>query len=557
MKAYRKSIVPLFCLLLAVVVACGSDGTYMRQQLAELQDKNLADSVLTDTTLAETLATYFDDHGTQNERLEAHYLLARTWTDVGDAPRALDEFQKAAALADTTSLDSLGGHWLSRIYGQMGELLYQHQLPRNALTAYQKAYQYAKQSKETLVSVIFYEQQGKCYYDLNLEDSVSLIVQKVIDMYLACGDTLRANTIKGPMSYMLVQKGELAKAKDYLNSYEYHSSINEQALQRSDDLKLFYIYKAFLYQGLAQCDSALHYYYKSLSSTEKLNNRILTYRGLYQTYSLLDERDSVSKYSILYGDACNESNKQDISISLLSMQHLYDYNHFKSIAQQKTIEVSRSNMHLVILFFISFAIFTVLIIVLIFLWNRHREFRLRIHAKYTSEILGYIATKEKLQRLESQYAVNEHLVKLAKEDLDLFRESISQTRRQFSDMEGWGMTDYFQKSQIVTTLKSKGRKGLSATDKELHELRRMTSLYLPEFFGTLQSFGYHLQKRDLYICILVKLDFCPSEICTLMQISSQALSNLRKRLLKRLFNIEGSSLLFDEKIQSLSSGESL
>ena len=83
MKAYRKSIVPLFCLLLAVVVACGSDGTYMRQQLAELQDKNLADSVLNDTTLAETLATYFDDHGTQNERLEAHYLLARTWTDVG------------------------------------------------------------------------------------------------------------------------------------------------------------------------------------------------------------------------------------------------------------------------------------------------------------------------------------------------------------------------------------------------------------------------------------------------------------------------------------------
>ena len=42
MKAYRKAILPLFCLLLAVVVACGSDGTYMRQQLAELQDKNLA-----------------------------------------------------------------------------------------------------------------------------------------------------------------------------------------------------------------------------------------------------------------------------------------------------------------------------------------------------------------------------------------------------------------------------------------------------------------------------------------------------------------------------------
>ena len=135
--------------------------------------------------------------------------------------------------------------------------------------------------------------------------------------------------------------------------------------------------------------------------------------------------------------------------------------------------------------------------------------------------------------------------------MNLFRESITQTRRQFDDMDGWGMTDYFQESQIVITLKSKSKKGLAATDKELHELRRMTSLYLPEFFGTLQSFGYHLQKRDLYICILVKLDFCPSEICTLMQIGSQALSNLRKRLLKRMFGIDGSSTLFDEKIVKL------
>ena len=156
-----------------------------------------------------------------------------------------------------------------------------------------------------------------------------------------------------------------------------------------------------------------------------------------------------------------------------------------------------------------------------------------------------------MQRLESQYAVNEHLVKQAKDDLNLFRESITQTRRQFDDMDGWGMTDYFQESQIVITLKSKSKKALAATDKELHELRRTANLYLPDFIEELQSFSYQLPTRDVCICILVKLNFYPSEICSLMQIGSQALSNLRKRLLKRMFGIDGSSTLFDEKIVKL------
>ena len=500
MKAYRKAIVPLFCLLLAVVVACGSDGTYMRQQLAELQDKNLADSVLGDTTLAETLASYFDDHGTQNERLEAHYLLARTWTDVGDAPRALDEFQKAAALADTTSLDSLGGHWLSRIYGQMGELLFQHQLPRNALMAYQKAYQYARDINETLISACYYEQQGKCYYDLNLEDSVSLIVQKVIDMYLACGDTLRANTIKGPMSYMLVQKGELAKAKDYLNSYEYHSSINEQALQRSDDLKLFYIYKAFLYQGLAQCDSALHYYYKSLSSTEKLNNRILTYRGLYQTYSLLDERDSVSKYSILYGDACNESNKQDISISLLSMQHLYDYNHFKSLAQDKEIEAEQAKR-------------TMLYIVFLCLMAGAFAFRQYKNSQNEKRRLA-----GRIQLLRG-YAVNKNL----------YDSPVANHFRQLLKANPYHQPDA----------------------KDWKELTALIETEIPGFRKALSNETYTPSDIEYDVCMLIKIQIPLSDIARLKHCVPSYITQIRKNVYKNLFSKKGSANELDEYIMQL------
>ena len=86
--------------LLFLLTACtGSEK--MRRDLDALQEKNLADSLLTDSTLAMTLADYFDSHGSQAECLEAHYLLARTCTDLGQAPRALDAFHTAAEQADT------------------------------------------------------------------------------------------------------------------------------------------------------------------------------------------------------------------------------------------------------------------------------------------------------------------------------------------------------------------------------------------------------------------------------------------------------------------------
>ena len=111
-----------FLFTLLAFVGC-TDGDRMRRDLSLLQERNQGDSLLTDSVLAQRLADYFDRHGSQNERLEAHYLLARTWADLGQAPRALDAFHTAAEQADTTRLDSLGCHWLSRIYGQMAKLL--------------------------------------------------------------------------------------------------------------------------------------------------------------------------------------------------------------------------------------------------------------------------------------------------------------------------------------------------------------------------------------------------------------------------------------------------
>ena len=95
-----RLILPL--LLLPLLAACQRGrSTYMRQQLAHLQALNQADSLLTDDSLAQALAFYFDAHGTPNEQMEAHYLLGRTHADRGEAPAAIAAYHDAIDRADS------------------------------------------------------------------------------------------------------------------------------------------------------------------------------------------------------------------------------------------------------------------------------------------------------------------------------------------------------------------------------------------------------------------------------------------------------------------------
>ena len=82
------------------------------------QENNL----MTSDTLAIGLCDYFDGRGTPNERMLAHYILARTYIDMDEVPQALEELQKAVASADTTAADC-DRKLLSKVHQQARVLL--------------------------------------------------------------------------------------------------------------------------------------------------------------------------------------------------------------------------------------------------------------------------------------------------------------------------------------------------------------------------------------------------------------------------------------------------
>ena len=292
MQRINHLLIILFCI---AVWAC-NDHQQMLSQLEELERQNLADSLMTNDSLALSLCDYFDNHGTPNERMRAHYMLARTYTDREEAPQALEEFMKSIESADTTAADCDFSK-LSRVCGQMAQLLFENNLPRNAISVFRDAYHYSSKAGEGAIAVEYYAQQARCYYELNLPDSFE---NNAITMFLAYGDTLSANTEKGPVSYLLAKRGDYSKAKAYLDSYESQSHLNKQTIEHIENWKLLYYYKGVYYQGISECDSALFYYYKTLNTSQSPNNISLACQGLYETYSMLHKSDSVAKYAVLY-----------------------------------------------------------------------------------------------------------------------------------------------------------------------------------------------------------------------------------------------------------------
>ena len=136
-------------LVLTVLASC-TDKVAMRQRLDYVSRCNRADTVFTEAWLptVDSLVNYFDNHGNGNEKMMAHYLKGRVHHDMGEAPIALECYQQAVEMADTTSIDC-DLRTLAAIYGQMADLFHLQYLPNDEMAATMASEQIAWRNKDS------------------------------------------------------------------------------------------------------------------------------------------------------------------------------------------------------------------------------------------------------------------------------------------------------------------------------------------------------------------------------------------------------------------------
>ena len=254
-----KRLAGFFFGLLLVLMGCTTAGerARMRAGLDSINTRNRNDQPFTVQDV-DPYVRFFDDHGTPNDQLLAHYLLGRAYYEHSEVPMALQCYHDALDCADTTAQDCDYAQ-LARVYGQMALVFYQQGLFRQQLELGKQSVKYAWLAKDTLAALMSYEQESFAYSSLGMPDSAIFVIEDVASKYRQYGyPTYAAISLYGIIR-TLIQKGELRKAKQYMDIYESKSGLFDAHGNIAHGREIYYNTKGCYYLETGRLDSAEYY----------------------------------------------------------------------------------------------------------------------------------------------------------------------------------------------------------------------------------------------------------------------------------------------------------
>ena len=479
----RKLAHSVICLwVVCLLTSCGNDREQRVLQLEQLEQQNRSGQPMLNDSLAEDLVRYFDRHGDANQRMRSRYILGRTYYFLGELPRALEIYNEAADCADTTSADCDFAK-LSRIYAQKASIYYDQVQARSQLSNLRLANYYAEKGLDTLMAVECFSQQSNAYELLDNQDSVVLIKEMAAQMFNNLAKTDRAAQTLGSAILALVKKGELSKAKSFIDIYESSSNLFSPNKDIVSGREVYYYIKGNYYLSINKVDSAEYLFRKELKDGKDLNNQIAGCKGLQIVYEKRRITDSIAKYAKLSYELNDSAYLQSEMQNIQKFQASYNYNHLKYKVEKKELEAERAWLvvALVSILFILFGVY--------------------FGRKYFG--LRKIALDYRLRKAN----ITHHLKKLA-----------NSNPPQYPTIDDW--------------------------DK----LRALVEHEIPTFHKILKVDELSLTELEYDICLMIRVHLLPIEISKLKQCSPSHISNIRKRLLLRIFGIEGGSEDFDDEI---------
>ena len=541
-----KQLVGFIFLWILLLIGCTTERqrTAMRQGLDSLNQRNRTDQPFT-TKDVEPYVRFFDSHGTANDRLLAHYLLGRAYYEAGEAPMALECYHDAIDCADTTALDCDFAQ-LSRVYGQMAELFYYQGLYRLQLEFEQQSVRYAWLGKDTLAALMSYEQKYLAYQRLGLIDSAVFVIEDVASKYEQYGYYQYSAIALGAIVRTLVDKGDYPKAKAYMDKYESNSGLFDAKGNIAPRREIYYKAKGLYYLYNNVLDSAEYYFRKELRDGKDFNNQNAGAKGLAELYQKLHCPDSVAKY-FQYAYAMSDSlYAHKTTQTVERIQAMYDYTRHQKIAIQ---ESEKANRHFIIIciclgFIIIICLSTYIVI---------RELS-RKKKDAEQKYLQSQATIEQAQHDIASLRVGEDVNKeLISEKEQIIREQeIIVKSLLHNDSSSQSLADKRLKdAEIYNRFVQLSIKGQQPTYEEWEQIGSKIFLCYPGFKEFLSRHEPLINEKEYKTCLLIRIGFKPTNIGLMLGVSSSYITELRSKMLQKLFGMSGTSKMFDKLIRDI------
>ena len=525
-----------------LLTGCGGNKAGMLQQLEQLEQQNHSGQPMLNDSLAEDLVNYFDRHGSANERMRSRYILGRTYYCLGELPRALELYNEAASCADTTSADC-EYKVLSRIHAQSAIIFNLQVQPRSQLQELRLAEYYAWKGKDTIQAIECYAQQGDAYYFLHDPDSVVLFKEGASHMFCEIGREDRAAQALSSAITMLVEKGDIAKARKFSYLYETKSGLfNDGNIVSGREI--YYYAKGRLLLADHQLDSAEYFFRKELRDGKDANNQIAGNKGLQLVYEQRRIPDSIAKYAKLSYEL------NDSAYSLSEMQNLqkfqasYNYNHKKELAEKESRKAQAA--------FLGAVIVACLLVITIMVCLYYIITKRQTKEKYIQKATALERAQSDLLELRQENVNASSLIERRDKELQELQAEMAKVKKQ---SERNAATLESRLDQAPITIRMRGlleqNPVQSATTDDFRQLRMLINEEIPSFYKTLNTHNCSLRPIEYEVCLLLRCHFQPAEICKLTDRSDSYISNLRKAILKKCFNITGSPSDLDQRILAI------
>ena len=516
-----------------------------RYQLLTIKANDKAYITHTSDSLILSLVDYYEHGGDKDFLGEAYYYAGSTYRDLGDAPRALEYYQKA--------LDAMPGDEnlkvKSKVYAQMGDLLSYQDLTGEALLKYKQSYYYEKTRNDTAGMVYSLRDIGYTYRRLDNIDSAFYYYKKAESISSSFGDIALSNLITSQIAALYSEIGMYDSAKYYLQpSLEHLSRTNFSSI---------YSIASNLYYRIGQYDS-VHYYDSELLKYGNQQAKLYAYYKQARIASLENKyEDAISLMTDFF--LLNDSIQKTVDAETLSrMNALYNYQIREK--ENHELEVKNNRSHMLLLLLTIFVLVVVLLCAYFILQHRNRRIRAELFIERLKQV------QEKVYRESADMlAVNNKKIASLEHELEQMRlegttDNQKETIKRILENENENLemklqikesADMFMHTSLLRNkLRERAKVFDEIRDEEWKDIESFLNTNYPEFLSRLQTVG-DLNKSEYRTCLLLKCQLSPSEIAALLNLTSGGVANIRRRLSQRILLQSKNPSDWDQFIHSL------
>ena len=534
------SILCLFCLY-----ACSGEDARMEERLRKIQAADKAFVVQESTDEIDSIVHYFEKHPSKELLPLSYYYAGRIYSDLEDAPQALDYFQKVLECEPQDSLAALA-------HSQMGSLLLRQRMVTASIEHVQAAYEYDVQQADTTGMIFDLRDMGNAFRCTEDEvDSCLNYYEEALRLATEQGDALMQEELKGSIAVYLIQTDSLQAAWQLLHPLLV--DINQRDASSASTLRST---AAEYYLKTGNTDSACIFFeqltesgtlyakqeaYRQLAKhslakgdLQKAADLLLNYEKYTDSIAITMQAEALSQADALFNYRLREQENEQLT---------------KTMTKTKTIAAGAIGLLLLSGFTMLF----------LHERNKRKQIAQQLHMERMKEVqeqqykrsLAYMEENEKkMKELEEQ-------MEKAGQENTLLRKTI-QKLKYANELASIQMQEHQQADRLVKTssiyqriqIRLNNKESIGMNDEIWKELEEVVEQAYSGFLERLEDLcPLNWQERNL--CLLLKAGFSPSSIAVLTAHSKQSISSTRSRLYERSFLEKGTPSQWDEFILSL------